>query len=69
MVPDDGLALRMAVAQDAYQRARIQVFDQFPPGESIDYDALTPPQVIVLDDLARVEAELAEFRQKSYALV
>ena len=69
MVPDDGLALRMAVAQDAYQRARIQVFDQFPPGEPIDYDALTPPQVIVLDDLARVEAELAEFRQKSYALV
>jgi hypothetical protein len=67
MIRPDELARLTEIAQDAYQRAREQVFDHYPPGAKIDYDSLTPRQWVALEKLALVEAELADYRREAYA--
>ena len=57
----------IAIADEAYLRAREQVYDHFPPGAQIDRARLTTRQRLALDELEIVEAELAEYRRLAYA--
>jgi hypothetical protein len=57
----------IAIADEAYLRAREQVYDFFPPGAPIVRSVLTTRQRLALDELEMVEAELAEYRRLAYA--
>jgi hypothetical protein len=53
----------IAAADDAYQRARHEVFDKLPPRTIIELDRLNQRQQAAFDDLVIAEAELAAYRE------
>jgi hypothetical protein len=52
----------VALAEQAYRRARVEVFDELVPGARVDVNALTARQRDAFDDLIAAEAELANYR-------
>jgi hypothetical protein len=60
------LAELTAAADDAYRRARAEIYDVLPVGVRIDLDALNPTQRDAFENLIVVEAELANFRHSQY---
>jgi hypothetical protein len=56
----------VATAEQAYKRARVEVFDTLRPGARVDFDALNPSQRHAFEDLVIAEAELANGRSQQY---
>jgi hypothetical protein len=59
----------LAVAELAYQHARLAVFDQLRPEELTDVSQLSDYQRESLDMLADAENALREYRERSYQIV
>ena len=56
----------VATAEQAYRRARVEVFDKLAAGARVDFDALSPSQRDAFEDLVIAEAELANGRSLRY---
>jgi hypothetical protein len=56
----------VASADQAYQRARVEVYDALPPQARVDAEILTRRQRAALSNLVAAEAELANYRHRCY---
>jgi hypothetical protein len=63
---NDSMLNLVATAEQAYRRARAEVFDKLAAGARVDFDALSPSQRDAFEDLVIAEAELANGRSLRY---
>jgi hypothetical protein len=61
-ISNERLPALIEAADNAYQRARTEVYDQLPPRIHIDEHVLTAEQLDALACLMVAEAELANYR-------
>jgi hypothetical protein len=60
------LGVLLAAADEAYQRARILVFDHMEPRQVFDESALDYTQLRALEDLRVVEQMIRDHRARTY---
>jgi hypothetical protein len=62
--PTEVLVSLYAEADRAYRAAREAVFDDLPPGGTVDFDRLTDRQQAILIDLREAEDTLDTYRRR-----